>query len=252
LKSVNKTAPDWLTAAPIAHRGLHDKAFGAEENSLTAFRRAKAARLPIEFDVHLSADFEPVVFHDDNLSRMTNDPRQLAEVPLTELKKLRLGNGPDMIPDLSSVLEIVNGEVPLVIELKSSPFGREKLASTVWKTLKLYQGPYSVQSFDPFILAWFRRNAPEVIRGQLAMKSPPRKMAAYKKFMMRHMLLNTLSKPHYIGYDVSSISDWTVRRALKNSLTLLAWTVSNENELAHARQFADNIIFENLPIKMVT
>ncbi|MBL4741189.1 MAG: hypothetical protein JKY12_09345 [Sneathiella sp.] len=252
LKSVNKVAPDWLTAAPIAHRGLHDKTSGAEENSMTAFLRAKAARLPIEFDVHLSADFEPVVFHDDNLSRMTRDPRQVADVTAAELKKLPLGKGPDTISDLSSVLEKVDGEVPLVIELKTSPFGREKLAATVWETLKHYKGAYSIQSFDPFVLVWFRRNAPAVIRGQLAMKSPHRKMPAYKKFIMRHMLLNTFSKPHYIGYDVSSISDWTVRRVFKSSMTLLAWTVSNEDELNHAKQFADNVIFENLPVEKVT
>ncbi|MEH6402751.1 MAG: glycerophosphodiester phosphodiesterase family protein [Sneathiella sp.] len=251
LKSKNKAAPDWLTATPIAHRGLHDKTSGAEENSMTAFLRAKDARLAIEFDVHLSSDFKPIVFHDDNLSRMTSDQRQVAEVSAAELVKLRLGKGADTIPDFQSVLNNIKGDVPLVIELKTSPFGYEKLASTVRDALKDYQGDYSIQSFDPFILGWFRRNAPHIPRGQLAMKSPPKKMSVYKKFIMRHMLLNTISKPHYIGYNVSNISDWAVRRAMRQSMYLLAWTVSTEEQLNHARQFADNIIFENLPLEMV-
>lgn len=251
LKSAKTVTPDWLTAAPIAHRGLHNKTLGAEENSMTAFLRAKSAGLPIEFDMHLSADFKPVIFHDENLARMTGDSRQIADVTASELMVMPLGDSTDYIPDLQSVLQAVDGHVPLVIELKPSPFGREKLAEIVWSMLKTYKGAYSIQSFDPFLLHWFRKNAPQVIRGQLAMKSPPRKMPAYKKFLMHHMLLNTLSKPHYIGYDVASISDWTVKRAVKKSMKLLAWTVCDEKQLEHARLHADNIIFENLPVETV-
>ncbi|MBL4907160.1 MAG: hypothetical protein JKX94_06895 [Sneathiella sp.] len=250
-RSTKPAAPDWLISRPIAHRGLHDRASGAIENSMTAFRRAKDAGLPIELDVHLSSDHVPVVFHDETLERVAGDPRRVCDVPAKELEQLPLYDSKDSIPNLRSVFDMIAGSVPLVIELKQSPLGRKILAQKVWEVLRDYQGLFAVQSFDPIILKWFRQNAPKVIRGQLAMKSPPRKMPAYRKFFMRHMLLNGLSKPHYIGYYCEDIDNWTVRWAVKSNMRLLAWTVSSKEQLDHARQHADNIIFENLPLDLV-
>ncbi len=252
LKSTEGTTiPDWLTSCPIAHRGLHNQDVGIVENSMSAFKRAIDAGLPIELDVHLSSDHIPVVFHDETLERMTADTRTISDLPLNDLMQISLKGTNDCIPSLSSVLEVVSSKVPLVIELKQSPFGRTVLAEKVWNVLKNYQGQFSIQSFDPIILSWFRTNAPGVIRGQLAMKSPPKKMPAYRKFLMRHMLLNRLSKPHYIGYKCEDIPNWSVIRATKKNIKLLAWTVSTEEQLTHARQFADNVIFENLPLDLV-
>lgn len=245
------TIPDWLTSLPIAHRGLHDKDIGVIENSMSAFKRAIGERLPIELDVHLSSDHIPVVFHDETLVRMTGDTRTISDVSSGELEYTKLNGSTDCIPILSSVLGVVSGQVPLVIELKQSPFGRTVLAKKVWNVLKDYQGPFSIQSFDPIILSWFRTNAPSVIRGQLAMKSPSKKMPVYRKFLMRHMLLNRLSKPHYIGYNCDDIPYWPVKRATRKNTKLLVWTVSTEEQFNHARQFADNVIFENLPLDLV-
>ena len=247
-KSADPSTPAWLSSTPIAHRGLHSQSPAAAENSMTAFRLALEADLAIEFDVHLSADHIPVVFHDDTLARMTGDKRHVSDVSAEELGTLSLDSQADTIPRFADVLSFVAGKVPLVIELKQCPFGNDLLAAKVWDILKDYDGPYSVQSFDPRTLKWFRENAPHVIRGQLAANRIPRKMPLHKKFMVRHMLLNHLSRPHYIGYDVRDINRWTVRRAVKKNMHLLAWTVSSESELGQARQHADNIIFEKLPL----
>ena len=64
-------APDWLTARPIAHRGLHDRAASRPENTLAAARAAVAGGFAIECDVQLSADGEAMVFHDAALGRLT-------------------------------------------------------------------------------------------------------------------------------------------------------------------------------------
>ncbi|MFT6556607.1 MAG: glycerophosphoryl diester phosphodiesterase [Sneathiella sp.] len=242
------TLPDWLTAIPIAHRGLHDAQSGAEENSLTAFKNAMDAGLAIELDVHLSADLIPFVFHDATLSRMTADSRSIAEVSSAELHRLRLNGSHDTIPSLKEVLALVNGAVPLVIELKRSPIDNLLLAAKVWDCLKDYSGAFCIQSFDPNILKWFRLNAPNVIRGQLAMKHPPAHVSFFKKIMMRYLLTNFISRPHYIGYDVKDISYWVVKSALKHNMKLLAWTVQTEDHLAIAKKRADNIIFESLPV----
>lgn len=250
-KSADRQVPDWLTEKPIAHRGLHNAAEGVIENSMTAFEHAIKAGIPIECDIHLSSDLQPVVFHDATLLRLTGDARRLCDVSLSELNKISLTGSDDQIPNLQSVLDLVAGQVPLVIEMKQSPFGHKILAQQVWNILKDYQGRYCIQSFDPFMLKWFHHHAPQVTRGQLSMKSPPKKMPAYRKFMMRHMLLNALSKPHYIGYDCHDIHWWVVQRAVKGNMKLLAWTVSDIQQLKHARQYADNVIFENLPLDLV-
>lgn len=251
LKSADGPLPGWLTNRPIAHRGLHNAAEGVHENSLSAFRRAMDAGLPIELDVHLSADQVPVVFHDDTLERMTGDPRRVSDVTAPELERIYLAKSDECIPGLNTVLKLVGGRVPIIVELKQSPFGRDFLAQKVWDILKEYQDPYTVQSFDPAILKWFRLNAPNVIRGQLAMKSPPKRIPLYKRFLMRHMLLNNMSQPHYIGYDCDNVHTWSVKRAVKENMKLLAWTVKTEKQLGHARLHADNIIFENLPLDLV-
>ncbi len=250
-KSAKQNVPGWLTSQPVAHRGLHDGNATIAENSISSFSRAIDAKLPIEFDIHLSADYQPVVFHDANLERMTGDPRQLSDLDASELQTLKLAGGSDTIPLLSTALATVNGQVPLVIEIKASTVGRAQLIKHVWDVLKNYTGPYSIQSFDPLILSTVRRLAPHVIRGQLAMKSPPSHLAMHKRLMIRHMLLNRLSKPHYIGYDVADIARPSVKRAIKSGMALLAWTVDDKDSLKIARQHADNIIFEKLPLKLV-
>jgi len=218
---------------------------------MTAFEKAVAENLAIELDVHLSSDMVPVVFHDDTLLRMTGDEREIAEVPKAELAKIKLKDSDDHIPTLQAVLDLVEGKVPLVIELKKCPFGGKKLAQEVWNFLKNYSGLFSIQSFDPYILKWFLDHAPTVTRGQLAMHSPPSFVPAHKRFLMRNLMLNRISQPDYIGYDVENVHRWAVRRATKGSIPLLAWTVANKSQLGHARKFADNIIFEHLPLEEV-
>lgn len=250
-KSANRTSPNWLTQVPIAHRGLHGPVVGAAENSLSAFEKALSKKLAIELDVHLSSDKIPVVFHDDTLVRMTGDDRKVANVTAEELAKTTLKDSNDTIPSLQSVLDLVNGKVPLVIELKKCPFGGQKLAHKVWEILKPYEGLYSIQSFDPFILKWFVEHAPRVIRGQLSMHSPPPVIPLHRRFLMRNLMMNHISKPDYIGYDVDNVHRWAVRRVTKGAMPLLAWTVSTESQLGHARRFADNIIFEHLSLEDV-
>ncbi|GLQ07685.1 glycerophosphodiester phosphodiesterase family protein [Sneathiella chinensis] len=250
-KSAEPKAPGWLTSQPIAHRGLHDSAAGIAENSLSAFRQAMQAGLPIELDVHLSADGLPVVFHDDTLIRMTGDPRAVKQVSFAELTALKLDSGPDTLPGLMEVLQVVNGTVPLVIELKHDPEGPDRLSQTVHEALTGYGGDFSIQSFDPWILQWFRLNAPHIIRGQLAMKSPPKKMPLHRKFMMGQMLFNRMSAPHYIGYDVRDVHSWPVRRVRRRNIPALAWTVTRQDQLDHARKHADNVIFETLTPDLV-
>lgn len=237
-------APSWLIERPIAHRGLHHGS-RIPENSLAAFDRAVNARVPIELDVHRTADGEVIVFHDDNLQRMTGVDRELSRVGFAELADYRLVGTTERIPRLVEVLDLVGGRVPLLIEIKNR--GRVgPLEEATAALLAGYRGAFAVQSFNPLSLSWLRRRHPEMVRGQLAGDFRDEFLAGYKKWLLRNLLLNRWSRPHFIGYDLRCLPHWAVSRAKQRGAAVLAWTVDTEEKLARARSLADNIIFESI------
>ena len=226
---------EWITTRPIAHRGLHQGAV-VPENSLAAFEAAIAANHPIELDVQLLADGHLAVFHDRDLKRLTGKKARIADQTLATLKQFRLYDTDQTIPSLAEVLTLVNGQVPLLVEIKNE----KKVGPperTLVKTLESYRGEYAVQSFNPRSLQWFKRHAPHIIRGQLASKP--------QKFLRSHLLLTWASTPHFIAYNVKALPTLptTLARSYFN-LPLLAWTVRSQTECEKAHQHADNYIFD--------
>ncbi len=150
----------------IAHRGLHSRDKTVPENSLPAFREAAAAGYGAELDVQLSREGEVVVFHDDTLERVCGVSGRVDSYSLASLQQMHLCGTEYTIPTFAQVLEAA-GTMPLVVELKSGPRNRQLCRKTL-DLLRGYPGPWCIESFDPRIVAWFRKNAPDVLRGQLA------------------------------------------------------------------------------------
>lgn len=235
---------NWLTTLPIAHRGLHDHQ--APENSLSAVDQAIAGGFAIEIDVHLSADKQVVVFHDTTLLRMTGRTGRLADYKLAELERLQLLDSSCHIPSFAAVLARVQGQVPLLIEIKNKGEVGE-LEQAIAQQLDDYRGDFAVQSFNPYSIGWFAKHRPNWLRGQLSCDfRDEHDMAWPKKFLLRHLLMNRVSQPHFIGYDIRCLPAWAVTRARKSGVPVLAWTVNSTEKQQHANQFADNIIFEGL------
>ena len=164
-EAISEDKISWIKETPIAHRGLHTK--DIPENSLSAFENALKNNYAIELDVQFTKDKEVVVFHDENLKRITNDTRNIEDVNYDELKNLRLGNTNEIIPTLEEVLELVDSKVAILIEIKDCKDYIE-LSEKTYEILKGYEGNYAIQSFNPFILEWYKNNASEVVRGQLS------------------------------------------------------------------------------------
>jgi len=154
------TLPAGLFSPPFAHRGLWGVG-GAPENSLSAFEAACRAGFGIELDVFLSSDGEPVVFHDENLERLAGLKARVWELSAAELSAAPLRGGPDRIPTLRQVLELVAGRAMLLIEIKASPAVGGPLESAVAEALDHYPGPAAVISFEARALAWFAANRPD-------------------------------------------------------------------------------------------
>ena len=236
---------DFLRKKPIAHRGLFNKENNIPENSVLAFEKAIEKGFPIELDVHLSKDRKIVVFHDDNLKRMTGIDKKIKALNYDEIKDLKLDNTNCKIPLFSDVLKLVNGMVPILIEIKSDRKTGETERELV-KILKEYNGKYVIQSFNPFSLIWFKKNLPEVPRGQLASNFTKDKMLAVQKYVLKNLYFNVLTKPDFISFSINDLPNKKVESFRNNGNLVLGWTVRNKNDLEKAEKYCDNIIGENL------
>lgn len=233
----------WFARRPIAHRGLHDAS--RPENTLPAFEAAAEAGYAIELDVHLTADGQVVVFHDETLDRLTTERGPVAARSMAQLEGLRVGDSDAAIPSLKQVLDLINRRVPLLVETKNE--GKAgPLESAVADVLAEYRGQVAVQSFNPMALLWFRRFAPKLTRGLLSSDFDGVELARYKKFLLRRLLLAPLGAPAFVGYDIECLPYWAPALVRRLGIPVLAWTVRSQTELARARRAADNIIFEDI------
>ena len=233
---------DWLTARPIAHRGLHSES--VPENSLPAFETAIDAGYPIECDVRLTADGVPVVFHDSSLERLTGRTEFVEETPFEALAECTLLDTTASIPSFEDVLSLVDGSVPLLVELKNT--GRPgQLESAVATRLDDYSGAFAVQSFNPLVVNWFRTHRPEWSRGQLASFFDEKDSGFLRRNAMKRLLPNVYTRPDFIGYNHENLPYPPVSRSRARDTPVLAWTVRSEVQHERVEPFADNVIFEH-------
>lgn len=240
---------EWLTARPVAHRGLHGN--GIIENSLSAAAAAIAANYAIEVDLQLSADGEVVVFHDDTLDRLTVENGPVGERTVAELTKIKLASSGDTIPTLADLLMLVAGTTPLVLELKSSWDRDTKLAEKVSTQLVDYAGPVAVMSFDPDLVAALKNHAPGLPRGIVAERWYRYKDWDFLSFGRKQalgLLLHIFrTKPHFVAYaqfDLPAIAPLLARFLF--GMRLLTWTVRTEKERARVSKWVNQVIFEHI------
>lgn len=235
---MNNTS-NWLTDTYIAHRGLWNEF--CPENSLSAFKNAIEKNYAIEIDVQLLKDGNVIVFHDNNFNRVLEIDKYVSNSTLEEIKKYTFKNSFETIPTLKEVLDFVNGQVPLLIEIKNSLKVGE-LEKATWEILKEYKGEYAIQSFNPYSLAWFKEHAPNVIRGQLSSFFKGEKLSFIKKTLLKKLKLNKVSCPHFISYNAENIPNKYLKKC---DLPILAWTIRTQDEYMKVIKYVDNIIFEN-------
>lgn len=219
----------WL----YAHRGLHDGNVKVPENSMEAFRLAVEKGYGMELDVQLTRDHQLVVHHDGSLKRVCGVDKLIREVDFADLPLLPDGT---RIPLLTEVLAMVDGRAPIIVEVKHYG-GAARVAKAAHEVLKTYRGPYCVESFDPTAMHYFRKHAPEIIRGQLASggawKKEELNLPSY--IALKCLLVNVLSRPHFVAYSVPtdrSLSIWLMKRVFKPLLA--CWTVREQSVLDYA------------------
>ncbi len=236
--------------ALFAHRGFFDTGKGIPENSMPAFRRAVAAGYCIELDVQLSKDGIPVVFHDFTLKRMTGRPGRVCDYTAEELSGFYLDSTSYTIPLFSDVLDLVHGETPLLVEIKSEGTNME-VCRKADALLRSYQGTYCIESFNPLVLLWYRRHHPQILRGQLSDRFLAQPQ--YRKvrlvlpcLALQNMMLDFLARPDFIAYNCrygQNISRRLIRRLFGGKSA--AYTIKSGRDFKEAKPHFDAFIFDS-------
>ncbi len=227
----------WLTARPIAHRGFHDLARGRPENSLASFEAAVSARYAIECDLHLSADGVPVVFHDLHLKRLTGDPRCVRDLTAAELGELRLAGTAEWVPTLDELLALVEGRVPIVMELKHVVGRDADLAWAVVERLNRYHGPAAVMSFSAARIAEVRAANPHLPRGLTAQGR------SFKRGIVHFHAARRLGVD-FVSYRFRDLPSPVPLLMRLTGIPLICWTVRTPAEARRARLWTDQMTFE--------
>jgi glycerophosphoryl diester phosphodiesterase len=240
----------WLTARPIAHRGLHDRAQGRPENTLAAARAAVAGGFAIECDVQISADGEAMVFHDSALGRLTGASDPTASKTAAELGQLTVAGSPERIPTLPDFLAAVAGAVPVIVEIKSAYDGDLRLARRTAEVVAGYAGSVALKSFDPGIVAALREGLPASIpRGIVAETRQDDPVYAAMTESRRRSLSDLLhfaeTRPDFLSWRVDDLPCApTALCRLLAGIPVMAWTVRTPEQRAAAEAHADQMVFE--------
>jgi glycerophosphoryl diester phosphodiesterase len=246
--------PAAFLGPPLAHRAYHDASEGRPENSRAAVRAAVAAGYGVEIDVQLSRDGIAMVFHDYELSRLTEATGPIAQRPARELGEIALRHGDEGIPTLAEILEIVGGQVPLLIEIKDQDGAMGAnvgaLEASVARALVGCDGPVAVMSFNPHSVAEMARQAPDVPRGltTCAFRADdwPLLNATTRTLLARIPDFDRVGAA-FISHDAVDLASDTVAAFKGKGVPVLCWTVRSPEAETQAREIADNVTFEGYP-----
>mgnify|MGYP001229721256 CR=1 FL=1 len=239
----------YITARPIAHRGLHDRARGIVENTPGAFRAAIAGGFAIECDVQLTGDGEAVVFHDFALERLTSGAGKVADLTAARLAALAMKGTADRIGTLGDMFALVHGQALIVCEIKSGFRGDMRLTDRVAEVAKSYRGPLVIKSFDPRVIAHWRRLDTGIPGGIVGMGEYSHHeydaCTPAEKHAMANLLHMGETRPDFLSWrvrDLNSAVPYLWRAGMGRPL--MSWTVRTPEEVAMARAHADQMVFE--------
>ena len=242
-------APDWLTARPVAHRGLHDAARGVIENMPAAAQAAISGNFAIECDIQLIADGEAMVHHDDALGRLTEGSGALLAKSTAELKAVKFKDTSERMMSLGDLCALVAGRVPLVVEVKSHCDGDRTLVTRMAEVLGSYSGPVAGMSFDPDQVLALREIMPKLPRGIVAQRNYDddywKKLTPEQRDSMLYLRHGLRIEPHFVAFWVNQLpapAPWIARNFF--GCPLLAWTVRTAEQRERAARYADQKIFE--------
>jgi glycerophosphoryl diester phosphodiesterase len=248
---ISPPLPDSFRRLPIAHRALHDRAQGRIENSPAAIRAAVQAGYGIEIDLQLSRDGAAMVFHDETLDRLTAKTGPVTARTAADLARIPLKGSTETIPTLAEVLGLIDGKVPLLIEIKDQslvmgPTGGRLEAATV-EALKGYKGDVAVMSFNPAAIHHMARLAPHIPRGITTSAYDPKDWSPLPADIcarLRAIPDYDDTGSSFISHEAADLARPRVAELKRQGAVVLCWTIRSAQAESEARKVADNVTFE--------
>jgi len=215
---------------------------------MEAFLNAKKHGYAIEIDVQLSSDGYIIVFHDEDVYRMTGEKGKIKDLSLSQIKSKSLLSSDYKIPTLEEVFNEINSEVPILIEIKN-PGKVGNLEKILSSAINQYHGQCAVQSFNPFSLKIIKENCPHILRGQISQKFENEKLNVVKKIVLKNFWLNKVSSPHFIAYNIDDLPSKKVDYFRSLGIGVIGWTITDKETYRKAKKYCDNIIFEKISLE---
>lgn len=227
---------DWMRKTPIAHRGLHKADAGIFENTLSAAKQAVEAGFSIEVDLQPSADTVPMVFHDYTLDRLTEKNGNIRDVERTTLYQIAIMGTSDRIPPLSALLDLVDGRVGLVLEMKGQLGADAGFLKAVANALEAYEGPVAIMSFNHWLLEDARKHAPHLPLG-LTAKGGDENYDLHREIAEKCDI-------DFLSYSIKNLDCQFVQDFQKSGRSIISWTVKTLEDASKSAKYADQITFE--------
>lgn len=227
---------NWLRERPIAHRGLHTPETRIYENTLSAAAAAARRDYSIEVDLQPSVDGIAMVFHDYTLERMTDRVGELRDLEAQELTNIAIKKTSDRVPTLGALLDLVAGEVGLVLELKGRPGADDGFVAAVANALEDYSGEVAIMSFHHHLLRDARKIAPHLTLGLTAYGDDTK--------YAQHRGIAEETQVDFVSYELANLNSRFVRDFKKSGRPLISWTVKSEADAQISAQVADQPTFE--------
>ena len=252
-RTIGAASLDHMECYHYAHRGYHDGNVAVPENSLASFQAAIDAGYGIELDVQLSSDKIPMVFHDADLQRVCGVEGKIWDYTCQELQAMQLFGTEETIPTLAQALELIGGQVPILVEYKMDKVDTDVCAYS-HELLKNYDGPYAVQSFHPFALFWYRQNAKDVPRGILAKnfirdKQEKGKDPSIVDFLTTNLMLNVVGYPDFIAYDWQDADYFALKLCRLMGAPTSTWTLKDPAHYEQVQGQFDLYTFEGFAMQ---
>ena len=229
----------WFKDYLIAHRGFHDE--NAPENTLPAFQNAIVNGYAIELDIQQISDGNIIVFHDKKLNRLTGKDGYTKNLKADDLSSCFVAGTENTIPLLTDVLQLVDGKVPLLIEIKNEyKVGDQEKA--ILEILKNYKGEFAIQSFNPYVVQFIKNKAPDFIVGQLSSFFKNERISLIRKHILKRLKFVKTFHADFINYDCQYLPNKYVNK--HNDLPLLAYTIKTQEEYERLAPICASIVFE--------
>lgn len=235
-----------------SHRGLHDAGLSAPENSLKAFERSAVKGYGITADVRITRDGVPVVFADTELYRMCGTEGEIESLTLQEVKDLTLAGTDQKIPTLKEMLKNVDCRVPILLNLHVKKGNYARLCEAVTRNIDVYDGLFAIESIDPRVLFWFRRQRDEYIRVQMVdyahrvnSSRVSSKVSRVWDFLCSSLLFNVFAAPDAISENMDNhYAPGTLLCRFLYHVPVIDWTIRNENDYELVRTDGSIVVFD--------